>query len=249
MIHFRLQWQTEAIDPCFYSSGRSVFKPLTKETTTMAKPKVPVIKPALGVVGMSDADLLQRLNAVHDGMFNNPAYPSPPVDMPGFRAAIDAYTAAVAAILDGGKAAITLRDKRRTEVTIMFRALGHYVETASKNDMNTFVSSGFVASISGQRTPPQPVLVPNIVSVDHGNKGQLLVTIQPVAKARNYELRYEPVASAGTPVNWTTIVVANTRPPTPIDNLNPGGTYTFQVRAFGLLGFSDWSSPVEKMCT
>jgi hypothetical protein len=44
-----------------------------------------VIKPALGVLGLSDADLLQRLNAAHDGMTNNPAYPNPPVDMDGER--------------------------------------------------------------------------------------------------------------------------------------------------------------------
>src|SRR2546426_6111968 len=44
------------------------------------------------------------------GMLNNPAYPNPPVDMAGFKAAIDAYTAAAA--LDGGKSAITERDKR-----------------------------------------------------------------------------------------------------------------------------------------
>jgi hypothetical protein len=85
--------------------------------------------------------------------------------------------------------------------------------------------------------------------IDHGNTGQLLVTIQPVAKARNYELRFGPVATAGVPVNWTTIVVASTKPATPVNNLAPGGTYTFQVRAFGKLGFSDWSSSVEKMCT
>jgi hypothetical protein len=215
----------------------------------MSKTKLPIIKPVLGVVGMKDTDLLQRLNAVHDGMFNNPAYPSPPIDMTAFKAAIDAFTAASAATLDGGKATITLRDKRRTEAIVMFRLLGHYVEAACKNDMDTFVSSGFVASTSGQRTPPQPVAVPNIVTVDHGNSGQLLVTVQPVEKARNYELRYGPVAAAGATVNWTTIVVPSTKPAAPVNNLTPGGTYTFQVRAFGTLGFSDWSSLVEKMCT
>jgi hypothetical protein len=56
---------------------------------------------------VSDADLVSRCNAVHDGMLNNPAYPAPPIDMPVFKTAIDAYAAAVAAALDGGKAAIT----------------------------------------------------------------------------------------------------------------------------------------------
>jgi hypothetical protein len=60
----------------------------------MAKTKLTILKPVLGVLGMSDSDLLSYLNAVHDHMLNNPAFPNPPVDMAGFRAAIDPYTAA-----------------------------------------------------------------------------------------------------------------------------------------------------------
>ncbi len=215
-------------------------------TNTTKKPNV--IVPQLGFSGVSDADLLKRLNAVHDGLLNNPAYPSPPVDMPGFKAAIDAYTAAVSAMLNGGKSATTERNKRRADVIIMLRLLGHYVEAACKNDMNTFVSSGFVPVTPGVRAPSQPVSPPLIVSVDQGSPGQLVVTIKPVTKARSYELRYATVAAAGAAVNWNTIVVASTKPPTPINNLTPGTNYSFQVRAFGKLGFSDWSASVERMC-
>ena len=214
----------------------------------MTKTKVLVLKPVLGVAGLADNDLLSRLNAVHDKMLNNPAYPSPPVDMPGFKAAIDAYTAAVAALLEGGKAATVARDKRRTDAIIMFRLLGHYVEAACKNEMTTFVSSGFVLSTAGQRTPPQLVDVPSIVSVDQGSTGQLLVSVKPVARARSYDIRYAPDPAAGAAINWTTISAASTKPAIPINNLTRGVNYTFQVRAFGKLGFSDWSSPVERMC-
>jgi hypothetical protein len=206
-----------------------------------------VIVPQLGFSGRSDADLLKRLNAVHDGLLNNPAYPSPPVDMPGFKAAIDAYTAAVSAMLDGGKSVTIERNKRRADVIIMLRLLGHFVEAACKNEMITFVSSGFVPAKPGVRSPSQPVTDPRIVSVDQGSPGQLVVTIKPVTMARSYELRYATVAAAGA-VNWTTITVPSTKPPIPVNNLTPGGTYTFQVRAFGKLGFSDWSASVERMC-
>ena len=194
---------------------------------------------------MPDGDVLARLNAVHDGLLNNPAYPNPPVDLAAFKAAIDAYTAAAAAALDGGKSAITERDKRRADAVILLRLLGHYVEAACKGDPNTFVSSGFVAS-ARQRTPSQPVSIPSIVKIDQGSTGQLLVTIQSV-KARSYELRYAAVPASGATVNWTTVVVPSTKPATPINNLSPGTTYTFQVRAFGKLGFSGWSGSVERM--
>src|SRR5215467_11948090 len=107
----------------------------------MAKTKLNIVKAVLGFLGVSDADLVSRCNAVHDGMLNNPAYPTPPIDMPGFRTAIDAYTTAVAGALDGGKAAIAARDKGRGNVIIMLHQLGHYVEVACKGDLNTFVSS------------------------------------------------------------------------------------------------------------
>src|SRR3989449_10374151 len=121
---------------------------------------------------MSDNDLLSRLNAVHEKMLNNPAYPSPPVDMPGFKAAIDAFTAAVAATLEGGKAATVARDKRGTDAIIMFRLLDHYVEAACKNDMTTFVSSGFVRCTPGQRTPARSVDRPSLTAVAQGRSGE-----------------------------------------------------------------------------
>src|SRR5579884_2147250 len=214
----------------------------------MATKKLAVIRPQMGFTRLSDADLLQRLNAVHDGMLNNPAYPSPPVDMAGFKAVLDAYTAAVAA-LDGGKVSTVKRDKCRADAIIQIRMLAHYVESACKNDMTTFVSSGFVAA-STRRTPPQPVSQATITSIDPGNNsGQLAVSIKAVAKARHYELRYGPIPAAGAAVNWITVLLAATKPAPTISNLTPGTSYTFQVRAFGKLGYSDWSSSVDKMAT
>jgi hypothetical protein len=216
------------------------------------QPKLAIIKPVLGTTGVSDTDFLARLNKVLEGITNNPAYPSPPIDMAGFKAAIDAYQAAITAALEGGKAAITARDKRRADVTIMYRLLGHYVESACKADMNTFVTSGFIAHVPAPRSAPQPVAVPAIGSIDQGSTGQLLATIKPVAKARSYDLRYATVPAAGAAaaaITWTMITVANVKPATAINNLTPGTTYQFQVRAFGKLGFSDWSDTVNKMCT
>ena len=68
--------------------------------------------------------------------------------------------------LDGGKAATVERDKRRVDAIIMFRLLGRYVESACKNDMTAFVSSGFRLSTTGQRTPPQPVAEPTVVPAE-----------------------------------------------------------------------------------
>jgi hypothetical protein len=88
-----------------------------------------------------------------------------------------------------------------------------------------------------------------IASVRQGsNSGQLVVTIKAVPKARHYELRSGAVPVAGGPISWTTMLLATTKPATVLSNLTPGGTYTFQVRAFGKLGHSDWSDPAGRMC-
>jgi hypothetical protein len=41
------------------------------------------------------------------------------------------------ALQDGGKAAVEDRNNWRKEAIMMYRVLGHYVEIACKNDMNT----------------------------------------------------------------------------------------------------------------
>ena len=74
-----------------------------------------------------------------------------------------------------------------------------------------------------------------------------MVTLKPVPKALHYQLSYAPVPAAGGSVGPTTIVVTNTRPPTVINNLTPGTIYTFQVRAFGKLGDSEWSNTAQRM--
>ena len=49
------------------------------------------------------------------------------------------------------------------------------------------------------------------------------------------------------PPTWVTEAVASARKPAVLNNLTPGVTYTIQVRAFGMLGYTDWSDPVSRM--
>lgn len=214
----------------------------------MSNRKLDIIRPSLELVRLSDGDLLLRANAVYDSMIRNAAYPSPWVSMDAFKAAIDAFTAAVAATLDGGRQATVARDACRADLTVMLRSLGHYVEIACKNDMATFVSSGFLPALTGHRIP-EPLPAPSRIRIDQGQTGQLWVRIQPVPKGRRYDLRYAKLPEAGAAAEWTTILAAATKPPIAIDNLTPASTYMFQARVFGKLGFSDWSSTFQRMCT
>ena len=126
----------------------------------------------------------------------------------------------------------------------LLRQLAHFVEIACKDDMATFMTSGF-KPVSYARTAPQPLPPASILSVDQGNTGQLLVSVNTLPKVRQFEVRCAPAGV--TPATWTTVAIPNAKKPAVLNNLTPGTTYTIQVRAYGMLGYTDWSDSVTRM--
>jgi hypothetical protein len=178
-------------------------------------------------------------------MTGNPAYPTPIPDMVTFEATIVSFTSSVAAAADGGKKATTLKDSLRAAIIKNLQQLGHYVEIACNDDLATFISSGFTA-VSTSRTPPQQLPTPFLKAVNQGVTGQIIIAPQALSGALSYEARYAPVVAGAAPT-FTTVTLTNSRA-TPINGLTPGTVYTFQVRALGKLGYTDWSDTVNRMC-
>ena len=210
--------------------------------------KVKKLKALFDFVREPDETFVSRLTVIHDKMFGNTAFPTPPVDLAVFKTGITSYAAAAAAALDGGKQAKADKKKQHDALVKMAEQLGHYVEANSNDDPATFTSSGFEIRPT-TRVPPQPLDQPAITGIAQGKTGELLVSVTPVAKARIYEIHYAPVAAGGPPpTTFASVTIASAKKATPIDNLTPGTTYVFQVRAYGKLGFTDWSHPVQRMC-
>jgi hypothetical protein len=211
--------------------------------TTTVSDKSKKIKAMLGFDRMPDVDLLKRLDAIRDGMIGNAAFSSPPVDMAVFKTAIDTFSALVTEALDGGKKAISAKQKQRDAVIQMARHLGHYVEAASNNDLATFNTSGFLA-LGNKRTPPQPLIAGSFRYVDRGpNTGQVVLRPAPQRGALVFELRYCPVPAAGAIPNWESLSLPGSKAVT-VNNLTPGTNYQFQLRGLGRLGYSDWGDIV-----
>ena len=208
-------------------------------------PTTKLLRPSMSFTKLLDAPLLSRFTAIETGMDGNPAYPSPPIEIAVFKTAVGEYSAAIAVALDGSKKDIAARKKQREQVMAMVRLLGPYVQANCKNDMTTLLSSGFLAATT-VKNPPAPLPTPTIISVAQGTTGQLLVTIKPLAKARSYDLRYAALGAGGTPGPYTTTTVATAKQVDPVSGLTPT-IYVFQIRAFGKLGFTDWSASVERM--
>lgn len=143
----------------------------------MPKTKLEIIKPFLAVTNLPDGDLLPRLLSAHDGVFGNlTLFPNTPFDGPAFKGVIDRFaTAAAAVVHDGGKISVEERNKSRSEAIVIYRMLGHYVETTCKNDMTTFVSSGFTAVFKSQSAPPQPLPAPDAPGIEQGPSGEFIL--------------------------------------------------------------------------
>jgi len=206
-----------------------------------------LIRVLLDLSRMTVADLLARASAVYAGLNGNPAYPHPPVPMPVFRLAIDDYSAALTAALDGGAKANAQRKAAAETLCRMLRQLAHYVEANCNDDLTTFLSSGFPPATAA-RTKALP-LSESIRKIAFGpSAGQALVTVVKVPSAVSYELRWAAVGAGGSPGEWTNHPVPSTRPAT-LSGLTPGTTYAFQARALTRSsGYTAWGESVTRIC-
>ncbi|HLH30944.1 MAG TPA: hypothetical protein VKY31_07045 [Terriglobia bacterium] len=205
------------------------------------------IKAKLGQHGVSDTETVKALMTAYDGLLNNPAYPTPPVSLADFKAGIDRYSALIVDAEDGGTKAKTAKDKQRGVVIKMYTQLGHYVEAACNDDLATFATSGFTAA-SKTRTPPQPLTEAKFSWIDRGpNSGQAVVKPKQQAGALTQEVRWALQGVGGTLGPWTSVSLTSSKKAT-ISGLTQAGIYTFQIRALGRLGYTDWMDSKTFIC-
>jgi hypothetical protein len=207
-----------------------------------------LIKAALAFAHMLPEQLLAFGYAVFKAFTGNANLPAPPVDLGQLKTGLDNYSVLIAEAKDGSRKAIAARNKQGEDIIRMLRALALYAGLNCKDDMNTFLSSGFQPQ-STTRTPAQPLQRPVILSIGQGISGQLLVSIKSVGRAKHYNLRYGQVGVGGaTPATWSMTTVPNTKPAAQINGLTPGMLYAVQVRAYGKLGYTEWSDSITRMC-
>ena len=125
--------------------------------------------------GQSAEQLVATCGAIIKGLTDNPAYPSPPIDLKTLQSAVDDLNAALAPQAHGGKAATAEKKNKQADLISMMRKLKHYVEDNCKNDPAVLFSSGFQAA---QYTRSRAQLDnPSILDIDTGNSGELVLKI------------------------------------------------------------------------
>src|SRR5207248_10381370 len=193
-----------------------------------------------------DADAQQQFLAVLKGMKNNPAYPIPPVDMVTFEKGVDSFGMLLTDAQDGGRKAISAKDKQRVAVIKMYTDLGHYVESACNEDPAIFNTSGFIA-VTRTKTAPAPLAGSSFQWIDRGpNSGEIAVKIAALIGAIAYELRYTLVANGVATGSPATLTLTSPRKLI-LTGLTPTGTYQFHVRALGKLRFDDCRTPMTRI--
>ena len=201
------------------------------------------IKAKLGMHGVSDMDLAKALMASYDGVLNNPAYPNSPFDLASYKVQTDKFSALVIDAEDGGKKATSAKNKQRVAVIKMYTQLGHYVEAACNDDMATFNTSGFAQAAKPVKTPPAPLTEAAFSSIDRGpNSGDVVVLPEKQTSAVAFDVRYALQGAGGALGPWTTVTIVKSKRVT-ISGLTMAGVYQFQIRALGVLGYTDWMDP------
>src|SRR6266702_2916503 len=129
---------------------RKEVKTMKKENSTATK-----IKAKLGLHRVSDPDAAKVFMTSYQGLLNNPKFPNSPVALATYKSGIDQFSALIIDAEDGGKKAISAKDKQRVAVIKMYTQLGHYAEAACNDDLATFTTSGFTQQGPKIRTAPE----------------------------------------------------------------------------------------------
>src|SRR3989442_15856713 len=95
-----------------------------------------LIKAALNLHKALPEQVLSQGHALLKGLPGNSNFTNLPVDLNAFKADLDTYAASIADAKDGGKKAITLRNKQGGVVIRTIKQFATYVELNCKDDMN-----------------------------------------------------------------------------------------------------------------
>jgi hypothetical protein len=193
------------------------------------------------------AQLIATSGAVIKGMTGNAVFANPPVDLKTAEAALDDLNAAVAAQPNGGPAATAHKDNSREALIAILRKLAHYVQDNCSGDAAAVLNAGFTVATFTKAS--SPLDKPVIVGIDFGNTTELVVKVNPVTRAKCYDVRYAAIGVGGSPDAWLSAGQFTNSKSMAVNGLTPGTTYAFQVRAVGgRTRYGGWSDSVAHFC-
>lgn len=198
----------------------------------------------VGLDGLSALDKVAKALFIETKLTGNADFASPQPAIADLKTAREKLEAAIAATLDGGKAATFAKNQAEAEVDEVITQLAGYVVSVAGGDEALILSAGYEV-----RKPGGPIgelkAPPNLRADLTAQQGEIKADWDVVRGAHEYEVQRnstEPIGEAG----WTTI--AYTTKSKHIDTgLASGSVHWYRVRARGTAGDSPWSDPARAM--
>jgi hypothetical protein len=206
---------------------------------------MPFFRISLGFLKLPDMDLDDfASNVVAKLTANSALFTGLPVTVASLTSAQGAYHASLSTSKGAGKAATADKSAKRATLEGLLRQNALFIQGISGLTVVNANLSGYEVIVAGPHAPV-PVDKPEISEVTNVASGKLGIKVKAPAGYKALEFRV--TVGAGAPV------LAGTFPSTRnvvLEGLTPGTLYAIQVRAvFGSNRHSEWSDPVQHMCT
>jgi len=200
-----------------------------------------IIKVATNFGRLSDTELDNFAQGVINALTGNATYPTPPVTLANLQAAVNDYTAKMAAAQNGGIADTAAKNNSRNTLEESLRKVAAYVQMMCNEDPALLLGSGFQMQSTNRSSTP--LEKPKSLSIKNGVAGQLVARVDAVKNANMYEGRIKPAIG-----DWLPSIFTGDSRRIAFPGLTAGTNYTIEVRALGgSTGQSDWSDPSSHM--
>jgi hypothetical protein len=205
---------------------------------------MPRLHVSLRFAELPDAELLTFTDGVDTGLEGNAAYPTLPTTAPltDLLAAKDALGVAIPKAKQGGPMDTAHKNSMQSNLIALLYILANYVEGACNQDLETLLSSGFLAA-NQERRREALVKLESVTVKSGAMEGQIVAAVKPPVK--NCSL-YEGRAMAEGSTTWLPSAFTSDSRHIIFNNLTPGTLYSIEICAHGgLTGASEWSDAVS----
>ena len=198
----------------------------------------------VGLDGLSALDKVAKALFIETKLTNNAAFPGAVAFITLLTAARLKLEAAIAATLDGGKAATFAKNEAEAELDEAITQTAGYVISVAGQDEALILSAGFELRKPGAPIGPLPK-VANLRADLTDKIGEILADWDPMRGAHEFEVQRNSGDPAVEP-EWK-VIAFTTQSKYRDTGLASGSTHWYRVRARGTAGDSPWSDPARAM--
>jgi hypothetical protein len=177
---------------------------------------------------MTDGKFQNKGQFIYDSLFGNAYFVTLATLLVLVKAALEKYTAALAAAATNDRIAVALKNESRAELEALLKQMGLAVMAEAKGNEVMLVSSGY--TLAKQREPRHITNPGNVILSMGLSTGQMIATVKAIYGAKSYV--YQITNSLPTEETaWTSVTASSSK--YVFENLVPGNQYWVRVAVVG----------------